>query len=230
MKTSGEVALVAPCGIHCGDCAAYKVKDDPSLEEVLARSEKWNGVSCPGCRAVGGNCQFVDGICETYACVTGSGLDFCFACAEFPCAKLNPAADRADVLPHNLKVFSLCYIKEQGLAKWLKKYPEIKDRIIPQIYFMDEYIKVEYLGYRNIIYTLYRSNNTLEEIVDFAEHNKLLAVTMPAVVAKTELPQRLKEIGVFTYAHTINDIKSKEILEGYGINGFYTDDLKPNND
>ncbi|WP_353740044.1 DUF3795 domain-containing protein [Desulfoscipio gibsoniae] len=67
-------------------------------------------------------------MCATYACVTGRGLDFCFECPEFPCAKLNPAADRADVLPHNIKLFNLCCIEKQGLAKFLEKLPEIRQR------------------------------------------------------------------------------------------------------
>lgn len=128
MKTTDEKALVAPCGIPCGDCGAYKVKDDPSLREVLVRSVKWNGVPCQGCRQVGGNCQFTDGICQTYACVVERGVEFCFECPEFPCGKLNPAADSANILPHNIKVFNLCYIKQHGLARFLEKVPEIKQK------------------------------------------------------------------------------------------------------
>ena len=30
MKTNDDITLVSPCGGYCGDCAAYKVKDDPS--------------------------------------------------------------------------------------------------------------------------------------------------------------------------------------------------------
>lgn len=128
MKTTGEIALVAPCGIYCGDCGAYKVKDDPSLGAVISKMFNWSGDPCPGCRQVEGNCQFIDGKCETYACAAGRGADFCFECPEFPCGKLNPAADRASVLPHNTKVFNLCCIQKQGLARWLEKAPEIKQK------------------------------------------------------------------------------------------------------
>ncbi|SFG93519.1 Protein of unknown function [Desulfotomaculum arcticum] len=133
MKTTGDITLVAPCGTHCADCGAYKVKDAPSMREAVAKRLQnlqinWKGVPCPGCRSVGGNCQFIDGICATYTCVTGRGLDFCFECPDFPCAKLNPAADWADVLPHNIKLFNLCCIKEQGLANWLEKASEIRQR------------------------------------------------------------------------------------------------------
>lgn len=128
MKTIGEYILVAPCGIYCGDCGAYKVKDDPSLGESINRVVNWNGVPCPGCRPVGGNCQFTNGLCETYACVTEHNVEFCFECPEFPCPKLNPSADMANIIPHNIKMYNLCYIRQQGLTRFLEKTPDIKQR------------------------------------------------------------------------------------------------------
>jgi hypothetical protein len=32
--------------------------------------------------------------------------------------KLQPFADRANVWPHNLKIYNLCRIKKMGLEKW----------------------------------------------------------------------------------------------------------------
>ncbi len=128
MKKKDDITLVAPCGGYCGDCPAYKVKDDPSLKEVLAKKINWNGVPCPGCRPSKGKVQFVDGTCETYACISKRGHDFCFECVDFPCSKFNPAADRADVLPHNIKLFALCYIKQHGVDKWKEKTSEVKQR------------------------------------------------------------------------------------------------------
>ena len=60
--------------------------------------------------------------------MTDRGYDFCYECPEFPCGMLNPAADRAGDLPHNIKVFNLCCIKEKGLATWLQKAPQIKQK------------------------------------------------------------------------------------------------------
>jgi hypothetical protein len=45
-----------------------------------------------------------------------------------PCSRLNPAADRANILPHNLKAFNLCCIQRQGLAAWLAQAPDIQRR------------------------------------------------------------------------------------------------------
>jgi hypothetical protein len=129
-----EMALVAPCGINCGDCGVHLAKDIPKLiDSLVARGfekERLNEESlpCAGCRAVKGNCAVEGNTCETYACVGKRGFDFCFECPDFPCAKLNPAADRADVLPHNTKVFNLCFIQRQGLEKFLEEGAEIKQR------------------------------------------------------------------------------------------------------
>lgn len=128
MKSKDDITLIAPCGIHCGSCPMYKVKDDSSLEEGLKKRINWNGVPCPGCRSAKGKHQFVPDTCETYACVSGRRHDFCFECGDFPCAKLNPASDRADVLPHNLKVFNLSFIKQHGVAKFVEKEGKFKQR------------------------------------------------------------------------------------------------------
>lgn len=129
MKKTDEITLVAPCGMYCAECECHKAKDNPALLEYLvSKGLKREKLPCPGCRPLKGNCPAIGCTCETYACVTGRDNDFCFECPEFPCTKLLPAADRANILPHNMKVFNLCFIKQQGLDKWLEKAPEIKQR------------------------------------------------------------------------------------------------------
>ena len=70
----------------------------------------------------------IGGRCETYTCVSGKKVGFCYECDEFPCVRLNPAADRADVLPHNTKVFSLCTIQRLGVAGFVKESAAIEQR------------------------------------------------------------------------------------------------------
>lgn len=128
MKEPDNFILTAPCGIYCGECEAHKAKDDPVLMERMKQVLKTEMLPCPGCRTVRGKCPAIDGTCETYTCVVEHAVDFCFECGEFPCARLNPAADRAEKLPHNIKVFSLCTIQNQGLVRLVENYPEIKQR------------------------------------------------------------------------------------------------------
>ena len=133
MKTD-ETTLVAPCGINCGDCGVHLGKDKPKLIDTLVamgfdkESLNKESLPCAGCRAVKGNCPVIGSTCDTYACIGRRGFDFCFECPDFPCAMLNPAADRANTLPHNTKVFNLCFIQRQGLDKFLEKASEIKLR------------------------------------------------------------------------------------------------------
>jgi hypothetical protein len=129
MKTTEENILAAPCGLYCGDCVAYMAKDDPVLlESLIAKGLNKDQLPCPGCRAGEGTCPVIDCACATYSCVEGRALEFCFECSKFPCEKLNPAADKAAILPHNIKVFNLCYIKQHGLSNWLGKAQEIRQK------------------------------------------------------------------------------------------------------
>ncbi len=141
MSITEEKMLVAPCGISCGHCYFYRIKDNPAVVEFLVSlgftREKVK--YCPGCRPIEGKClnagctkeTLYNGLsgegstCATYQCSIEHGVDFCYECAEFPCVKLQPCTDMAAELPHNLKVFYLCYLKNQGLTKFLKKYPEL---------------------------------------------------------------------------------------------------------
>lgn len=129
VKTTDENVLTAPCGLYCGECVAYRAKDDPALlESLVERGLPREKLPCPGCRLGKGNCPALGCDCETYVCAESRGVEFCHECAEFPCAKLNPAADRANALPHNIKIYNLCCIKHQGLAEWLRRAPEIHKR------------------------------------------------------------------------------------------------------
>lgn len=108
-----------------------------------------------------------------------------------------------------------------------RRYPDLIHQFIPQIYKLNEFIPVQGLGYTNIILTLYMSNYTDDELIDFVKRHEVFAVTMPIDRARTELPTKLKKENVFVYSHTINQKDLRQELEQNGIDGFYTDDLLP---
>lgn len=105
------------------------------------------------------------------------------------------------------------------------EYSYMQSRIIPQVYSQDEYEYAKNLGYKNIIYTLYLSEDTKEEIIDFARREKPFAITMSTSWAYTDLPLYLERLGVYTYCHTINDKSEYDFLKLNGIKGIYTDEL-----
>ena len=140
--------------------------------------------------------------------------------------------DVANWLAHKPDPFIITDIKDDniGILKYISEnYPAVKPRFIPQIYSLDEYEAVKALGYDKIILTLYKSVHTEEEIVQFATTHKLYGVTMHHENAYSDLPKRLKELGLRVYIHTVNDLHIYETLYNNGVRGIYTDYFELNN-
>jgi Protein of unknown function (DUF3795) len=129
MATKERLHLVAPCGIDCGTCELHICGYNHELFNKLAeRGIPKENLPCDGCRSAEGNCPVIGEVCETYKCASGKKVNFCYECDDFPCEKLHPAANRADVLPHNMKVFNLCTIKRVGLDAFVEESAQIKRR------------------------------------------------------------------------------------------------------
>lgn len=138
--------------------------------------------------------------------------------------------DLAKWLDVHDSVYVVTDIKEDNVRalKYIsERYPSIIKKVIPQIYFFLEYSKVYELGYHNIILTLYCSSYTDEMVIEFAKKYPLYAVTMWDYRAKTDFSQRLKQINIRVYAHTVNDTTEMNKLLTNGAYGVYTDFLMP---
>jgi len=122
-----------------------------------------------------------------------------------------------DVKRNNIE--ALYYISQE--------YRDIQGQFIPQIYEFNEYDTVRQLGYQDIILTLYRSNYSDDDILKFVRSHRLFALTMPVIRARSSLTKKLNQLGVFVYAHTVNSLELENELSESGVNGFYTDFLKP---
>ncbi len=139
--------------------------------------------------------------------------------------------DLSQWLVEHPDAFIITDVKESNTRAlaWIRHYyPEMAEQIIPQIYSFDEYERVKNFGYKHIILTLYRSNETDEEILNFAEKNPLFAVTIPAERDLSSLPKELKALDIPVYAHTVNDLYVYEELQDLGVYGIYTDYFQPN--
>jgi hypothetical protein len=129
MDKQERLDLVAPCGIDCGTCELNICRDNPALARyLLGIGIPEDRIPCDGCRKEEGGCPVIGGACATYLCITEKGHDFCFECSDFPCNKLQPAADRAETLPHNTKVFNLCTIQKKGVEEFVNRSGEIKQK------------------------------------------------------------------------------------------------------
>ena len=105
--------------------------------------------------------------------------------------------------------------------------PDFKNRVIPQIYYPEEYSEVKELGFKQIIWTLYRYKGKNEDILRWVDMFKgPFAITMPIEKAKTSLPSKLAQKGIPSYVHTVNSREQADIfLKKYKITEIYTDFL-----
>lgn len=104
--------------------------------------------------------------------------------------------------------------------------PQLMSHIIPQIYRLYEYTPTRRLGFNNVILTLYQRDYNDKIVLDFVKRFPVAAITMPINRAE-RLPLALKNQGVFTYVHTVNDRETEKSLNSKGVSGFYTDSLEP---
>jgi len=123
-------------------------------------------------------------------------------------------------------------IKEQNpemLKVIAETLPNFSSRVIPQIYQPENFARVKALGFSQVIWTLYLYRGSNESVLEWVSRfEEPCAVTMPPARAKTDLPQRLSELNVPTYVHTINTEEAATYyLVEQGVTEIYTDVLAP---
>lgn len=96
---------------------------------------------------------------------------------------------------------------------------DLKNRIIPVIRTMDDYTKIEYLGYDNILFMPDLSKYTQKQIVEFIEMNQPCAVAIPADQAASQFHALLSG-ETFVYAYDVSGPAQKAALSAIGVDGF----------
>lgn len=111
----------------------------------------------------------------------------------------------------------------------LIKSPELLDRIIPQIYNRPMYDLIcSVYDFESIIFTLYATNDTLEQVVEFVRDKDNIPVIVREQSAVTaEFCETLRAEGKLVYAHTINSEERTKQLLDMGVHGIYTDTISP---
>lgn len=115
----------------------------------------------------------------------------------------------------------------RGLERLAGRLEPASERVVPQIYHPDEYATVRGLGYRDIIWTLYKHPLPVEIVLETVRNMDLFAVTMPRTMAEQGLARKLKALGVPTYVHTVNTRREYEYYRELGVTEIYTDWLAP---
>jgi hypothetical protein len=146
LKSKGRLMMdlkqmIAPCGLACWACAAYKdnMTDERARQTAAMLKMDAKDVSCDGCRSERG-CSVACVLageegCLTKKCVEEKGLHNCSECNGFPCEYLMPVADWADRVPHNTKLYNLSRIKLIGFDAWAEEA-----QVIQQKYFMGKFV------------------------------------------------------------------------------------------
>jgi len=110
----------------------------------------------------------------------------------------------------------------------ITNYPELKDRVIMQIYHFSEYQEIYNLGIKNIIFGTYRIDSSDQEIIDFLAGHPCYAVSM--VIAKAEKGFALKvkkALNLATMVFPVNSEIDEDKYKNLGIDFFFTDYLTP---
>lgn len=112
-----------------------------------------------------------------------------------------------------------------------KRDKELLDRVIPQIYHQDMFGEIESIyPFKHVIYTLYASPDSGEEVLDFiAKHKEIEAVTVPIDDSRLT-PKFIKQVhklGKRVYVHTIQTYESLTKYAAINVDGFYTGLLTP---
>jgi glycerophosphoryl diester phosphodiesterase len=99
------------------------------------------------------------------------------------------------------------------------------DRIIPQIYAEKDYAVVKSLyPFKQIIYTLYRTDATDEEVLDFVrDKDDISIITVSKVRFSEKLTSDLKQMGKRVFVHTLNNKRAISRYLALGASGIYTD-------
>lgn len=121
-------------------------------------------------------------------------------------------------------------VKEDNVAamEWLAEhYPDLRDRLVVQIYSFEEYAPIHALGYRNILLTMYRvswaDHHDFEALADFIRDNGILAITMGASDNIRDVFDFLTGTGIPVYVYTVNEPIDQLIWITRGAAGIYTD-------
>lgn len=141
----------------------------------------------------------------------------------------------------------------EGLADWMRENPsavivtDVKDdnikalrligdvlpdstsRVIPQVYYPRSFRVVKEMGFKQIIWTLYRLDISDELVLAWAgKWTPPFAITMPKERAQSGLPLLLRSKGIPTYVHTVNSVaEMNRFIEELDVTEIYTDFLIP---
>lgn len=149
-----------------------------------------------------------------------TGADVVDLLIKYPEIYLVTDSKYTDVNAYRLEFSQLVYLAKE------KNSPDVLDRIIVQVYNQGMYdILYDIYPWKSVIYTTYQSPDDFEDALTFCKERGIRVFTTTYGAATEESVAKLKEAGIDTYVHTVNDPEEIEYGQNIGIAGFYTDSL-----
>lgn len=93
--------LFSACGLHCGLCPRHYTQ---------------GASKCPGC--AGKDFSHVHPACGVLSCCQRHGLEYCVACAEYPCRKYDGADEFDSFISHQNQLLDFAIAKKLGLEEY----------------------------------------------------------------------------------------------------------------
>jgi len=107
-------------------------------------------------------------------------------------------------------------------------YPDLRPRLVPQVYQPEDYRRVRDMGYDDVIWSLYQFDGDAEAVLAWLPRMDLLGLTMPPERLATGLAHRARQAtGVLTWVHTVNTLVEFDAALRDGAAEIYTDSLLP---
>lgn len=107
-------------------------------------------------------------------------------------------------------------------------YPDLRHRLIPQVYQPEDYALLRDLGYDDLIWTLYRYSGDDASVLAALRGMDLLGLAMPPERLATGLARSARaETGVLSWVHTINSPEELDAALRDGAAEVFTDVLTP---
>jgi len=106
--------LIAPCGLDCAQCDAFKLTQANDQAGLEALAVRWQveysapnltvaGVTCDGCLATTGRLGAHCAECNIRACAVEHSFTTCAECDQFACEKLQGFFQMAPMAKGNLE-------------------------------------------------------------------------------------------------------------------------------
>ena len=149
---------------------------------------------------------------------------------QFQTMSLDKLAEFMRSHPNILVVTDIKDGNEKGCSIIRDTYPDLVDRFIVQIYHAHEYEQIARLGFKNIIYTLYRTppkEQDIQVLKDFVANKKIVGLTFWSswVEKRPSWFAEVASLRIPLYVHTVNDREVISKLLSSGISAVYTDEV-----